>query len=62
MIVESIKEEINEVESVDDPLSIHQKTESSNVCGETIKVESIKEEINEDESAEEPLSIQKTEC
>ena len=56
--LEDIKEEINEEESVDDPISIHQKDESSNVCGENIKVESIKEEVSKDESAEDPLSIQ----
>ena len=58
--LEDIKEEINEEESVDDPISIHQKTESNNVCGENIKVETIKDEINEDESTEDSLSIQKT--
>ena len=48
---EDIKEEINEEESVDDPLSIHQETENRNNC------EDIKEEINEEESVDNPLSI-----
>jgi hypothetical protein len=50
---EDIKEEIKEVKSVDDPLTIHQETESSNFC------EDIKEEINEEESVDDPLSIQR---
>ena len=33
---EDIKEEIKEEESVDDPLSIHQEAENSNIC-EVIK-------------------------
>ena len=49
---EDIKEEINEEESVDDPLSIHQKRENSNIC------EDIKEEVIEEESDDDPLSIQ----
>ena len=52
---ENIKEEINEEESVDDPLTIHQETESSNIC------EDIKEEVKEEESVDDPLSIQEGE-
>jgi hypothetical protein len=43
---ESIKEEIKEEESVDDPLSIHQEAENSNIC------EVIKEEVEEEESVD----------
>ena len=48
--IEDIKEEINEVESVDDPRSIHQEAKSSNIC-EDIKVK-------EEESVDNPLYIQ----
>jgi hypothetical protein len=48
--IEDIKEEMNEEESVDDPLTIHQKTENSNIC------EDIKEEVKEEESVDDPLS------
>ena len=48
---EDIKEEINEEESVDDPLTIHQETENINVY------EDIKGEIKEEESVDDPLSI-----
>ena len=41
---ENIKEEIKEVESVEDPLNIPQRIENSNIC------EDIKEEVNEEES------------
>ena len=47
-----IKEEVNEEESVDDPLTIHQEIENSNVCG------NIKEEIKEEENVDDPLSIE----
>jgi hypothetical protein len=47
--IEDIKEEMNEVESVDDPLTIHQEIENRNVC-EDIK----KEEIIEEENVEVP--------
>ena len=50
--IENIKEEINEEESVEDPLFIHQETEKSNIC------ENIKEEVEEEESVDDPLSIQ----
>ena len=46
-----IKEEVNEEESVGDPLSIHQETENNNIC------EDIKEEMKEEESVDDPLSI-----
>ena len=49
---EDIKKEINEEESVDDPLSIHQDIEKSNVC------EDIKKEVKEEESVDNPISIQ----
>jgi hypothetical protein len=49
---ESIKEEdINEEKNVDDPLTIQQEIESSNIC------EDIKEEVKEEESVDDPLSI-----
>ena len=41
-----IKGEVNEKESVEDPLSIHQEAENSNIC------EDIKEEVKEEESIE----------
>ena len=44
--IEDIKEEMNEEESVEDPLSIHQETENSNIC------EDIKEKVKEEESVE----------
>ena len=47
--IEDIKEEMNEEESVEDPLPIHQGIENSNIC-EDIK----KEEIMEDENVEVP--------
>ena len=50
---EDIKEEIKEEESVDDPLSIHQEAENSNIC------EVIKEEVKEEESVDDPLFIRK---
>ena len=53
--VEYIKEEIKEEESVDDPLSIHHKTENSKICKE------IKEEVKEEESVDDPLFIQEGE-
>jgi hypothetical protein len=43
---EDIKGEINEEESEEDPLSIHQKTEHSNIW------EDIKEEVKEEENVE----------
>ena len=49
---EDIKEEINEEESVDDPLIIHQEIENSNIC------EDIKEEVKEEKIDDDPLSIQ----
>jgi hypothetical protein len=49
--IEDIKEEINEEESVEDPLSIHHKTKKSNICKD------IKEEVKEEESVDDPLSI-----
>ena len=49
---EDIEEEINEEESVDDPLSIHQETENIDFC------EDIKEELKEGvENVEDPLSV-----
>jgi hypothetical protein len=53
--LEAIKEEINEEESVDDPLPIHQETENSNNC------EDIKKEVKEEESVDDPLYIQEGE-
>ena len=49
--LEDIKGEINEGESVEDPLSIHQEAKNSNIC------EDMKEEIKEEESVDDPLSI-----
>ena len=49
--IEDIIEEVNEEESVEDPLSIHQETEKSKIC------EDIKEEVKEEERVEDPLSI-----
>jgi uncharacterized Zn-finger protein len=43
---EDIKGEINEEESDEDPLSIHQETENSNIC------EDITEEVKEGENVE----------
>ena len=51
MKIEDIKEEINEEESVEDPLSIHQETRTINICDD------IKEEVKEEESVYDPLSI-----
>ena len=53
--IEDIKGEINEEESVDDPLSIHQKTENIKIF------EDIKEEVKEEERVDDPLSIQEEE-
>ena len=53
---EAIKEEINEEESVEDPLSI--QSENENKLCEFVKVESVKKKMNEVESVEYPLSIQ----
>ena len=50
---EDNKEEMKEEESVDDPLTIHQEIENSNIC------EDIKGEMNEEESIDDPLSLQK---
>ena len=50
--IEDIKGEINEEESVDDPLTIQQEIESSNVYKD------IKEEVKEEESVDDPLFIQ----
>ena len=49
---EDIKGEINEEESVDDPLSFQQGNENSNICKD------IKEEVKEEEGVDDPLSIQ----
>jgi uncharacterized Zn-finger protein len=49
---EDIKEEINEEESVDDPLTIHEEIENRNVC------ENIEKEIKEEENVDDPLSIE----
>jgi hypothetical protein len=49
---EDIKEEINEEENVDDPFTIHQEIENSNVCG------NIKEEIKEEKRVDDPLAIE----
>ena len=46
--IEDIKGEINEEESFEDPLSIHEETEYSNIC------EDIKEEVKEEENDEVP--------
>ena len=49
---EVIKEETNEDESVDDPLTIHVKIENRNICDD------IKEELKEGvENVEDPLSM-----
>ena len=65
--VEDIKEELNETESVEDPLSLQQDNQTNHEeetscdyvdCSEAIKVEYIKEELNEVESVEDPLSVQ----
>ena len=53
--IEDIKGEINEEESVDDPLFIHQKTENIQIF------EDIKEEFKEEERVDDPLSIQEGE-
>ena len=50
--LEDVKEEINEEESDDDPLSIHQEIENRKICKD------IKEEVKEVESSDDPLSIQ----
>ena len=50
--IEDVKEEINEEKSLEDPLSIHQKTENSNIC------EDIKEKVKEEENVDDPLFIQ----
>ena len=57
-VVETIKEEINEEESIDDPLSIHQEKESkeedmfdyNTINIEEFKIEHVDNNINEDES------------
>ena len=49
--IEDIKGEIVEEESDEDPLSIHHKTENSNIC------EDIKEKVKKEESVDDPLSI-----
>jgi uncharacterized Zn-finger protein len=51
--IEDKRGEINYEESVEDPLSIHQETENSNICKD------IKGEINKEESIDDPLSIQR---
>ena len=51
--IEDKRGEMNYEESVEDPLSIHQETENSNICKD------IKGEINEEESIDDPLSIQR---
>jgi uncharacterized Zn-finger protein len=48
--LEDIKEEIQEEESVDDPLIIHQGIENSNIC------EDMKEEIKEEDNFENTLT------
>ena len=48
---EDIKEEVNEEESVDDPLTISQEIENSHIC------ENIKEEVKGEDSVDDPLSI-----
>jgi hypothetical protein len=48
--LEDIKEEIQEEESVDDPLIIHQGIKNSNIC------EDMKEEIKEEENFENTLT------
>ena len=48
---EDIKDEIKNEESVDDPLTIHQKIENSNICKD------IMEEVKEEESVDDPLTI-----
>ena len=50
-----IKEEINEEESVDDPLTTHQQIEYSKTKRGNVS-EDIKEEINEEESLEDTLT------
>ena len=45
---EDIKEELKGEESVDDPLTIHQEIENSNIC------EDIKKEIKEEKNVEVP--------
>ena len=46
-------EEINEKESVEDPLSI--QSENENTLCEAMKMEDIKKEMKEEESVEDPL-------
>jgi hypothetical protein len=50
--IEDIKEEINEEESVDDPLNVYPEIGNRNAC------EYIKEEIKKKESVDDPLSFQ----
>jgi hypothetical protein len=49
--LEDVKEEKQEEESIDDPLSIHQRIENSNIC------EDIKKEIKEEKNVDDPLTI-----
>ena len=49
---EDIKEEVKEIESVYDPITIHQEIENRNIC------EDIKKEIKEEENVDDPLSIE----
>ena len=46
--IEDIKEELNEEKSVEDSLSVHEKTENNIIC------EDIKEEVKEEESIDDP--------
>ena len=61
--VEEIKEEMNEDESVYDPLSIHKEEKntlslSHDIIVEHIKVEDIKEEIKAEEMVDDPRTVQ----
>ena len=50
--IEDTKREIIEQENVEDPLSIHQGIENSNIC------EDMEREVKVEESVNDPLSIQ----
>ena len=56
--VEDIKEEMNEDESVEDPLSVHKETKNTLTHSFDIKVEDIKEKIKVEESVKDPLTVQ----
>ena len=45
--IKDIKEEINEEESVEDPLSIHQKTENINICEDMDREVKVEESVDD---------------